>query len=84
MKTNILATLVIAVLSLYQPDANGAQAVQTVSIATNAAGQSGYLAALIEAKGIAARHNIKINNLMMDFTEAANAFKLGRVLVSMM
>jgi ABC-type nitrate/sulfonate/bicarbonate transport system substrate-binding protein len=63
---------------------NAGQALQTVNIATNAAGQSGYVAALIEAKGIAAQHDIKINNMMMDFTEAANALKLGRALFSTM
>ena len=84
MKTTILTAFVIAVFSLYQPNANGAQDLQTVSIATNASGQSGYLAALIEAEGIAARHHIKINNLMMGFTEAANALKLGRVFASTM
>jgi len=84
MKTSLFAAIMFTLLSLLPHDANGGQALQTVSIATNAAGQSGYLAALIEAKGIAARHNIKINNLMMDFTEAANALKLGRVLASTM
>jgi NitT/TauT family transport system substrate-binding protein len=63
---------------------NAGQAAQTVNIATNAAGQSGYVAALIEAKGIAARHDLKINNMMMDFTEAANALKLGRTQFSTM
>jgi hypothetical protein len=33
-----------------------AQSLQTVNIATAAAGQSGYIAALIDAKGIAAKH----------------------------
>lgn len=84
MKTTILTALVIAVFSLYQPDANGAQDLPTVTIGTNASGQSGYLAALIEAEGIAAKHHIKIKNLMMGFTEAANALKLGRVFASSM
>jgi ABC-type nitrate/sulfonate/bicarbonate transport system substrate-binding protein len=39
---------------------------------------------LIDAKGIAAKHGLKINNLMMDFTEAANAVKLGRAVASAM
>lgn len=61
-----------------------AQSLRTVNIATAAAGQSGYIAALIDAKGIAAKHGLKINNLMMDFTEAANALKLGRATASAM
>jgi ABC-type nitrate/sulfonate/bicarbonate transport system substrate-binding protein len=61
-----------------------AQSLQTVNIATAAAGQSGYVAALIDAKGIAAKHGLKINNMMMDFTEAANAVKLGRAIASAM
>jgi ABC-type nitrate/sulfonate/bicarbonate transport system substrate-binding protein len=61
-----------------------AQSLQTVNIATAAAGQSGYIAALIDAKGIGAKHGLKINNLMMDFTEAANAVKLGRATASAM
>ena len=55
-----------------------------VDPATAAAGQSGYIAALIDAKGIAGKHGLKINNLMMDFTEAANALKLGRAIASAM
>ncbi len=55
-----------------------------VTIATIAAGQSGYIAALIESKGIAAKHGIKINNQMMGFTEGANALKLGRTQFSTM
>jgi ABC-type nitrate/sulfonate/bicarbonate transport system substrate-binding protein len=57
---------------------------ETVTIATVAAGQSGYIAALIEAKGIAAKHGIKIKNQMMGFTEGANALKLGRTQFSTM
>jgi NitT/TauT family transport system substrate-binding protein len=64
--------------------AQGGQALQPVNIATNASGQSGYIAALIEAKGLDVRHGIKITNMMMDFTEAANAVKLGRTLASSM
>jgi ABC-type nitrate/sulfonate/bicarbonate transport system substrate-binding protein len=57
---------------------------QKVAIATNAAGQTGYIAALIEDKGISKAHGLKINNMMMDFTEAANALKLGRTVASTM
>ena len=57
---------------------------QPVAIATNAAGQTGYIAALIEDKGISKAHGLKINNMMMDFTEAANALKLGRAVASTM
>jgi NitT/TauT family transport system substrate-binding protein len=60
------------------------QALQTINIATSAAGQSGYIAALIENKGLDAKYGIKINNMMMDFTEAANAVKLGRTVASAM
>ena len=54
----------------------GGQALQPVNIATNASGQSGYIASLIEAKALDVKYGIKITNLMMDFTEAANAVKL--------
>ena len=60
------------------------QALQTINVATSAAGQSGYIAALIENKGLDAKYGIKINNMMMDFTEAANAVKLGRTTASAM
>lgn len=60
------------------------QALQTVNVATSAAGQSGYIAALIENKGLDVKYGIKINNMMMDFTEAANAVKLGRTVASAM
>ena len=60
------------------------QALQTINIATSAAGQSGYIAALIENKGLDVKYGIKINNMMMDFTEAANAVKLGRTVASAM
>jgi ABC-type nitrate/sulfonate/bicarbonate transport system substrate-binding protein len=62
----------------------GGQALQPVNIATNASGQSGYIASLIEAKGVDVKYGIKITNLMMDFTEAANAVKLGRAMASAM
>lgn len=57
---------------------------EAVTIATVAAGQSGYIAALIQAKGIAAKHGIQIENKMMGFTEGANALKLGRTQFSTM
>ena len=60
------------------------QALQQINVATAAAGQSGYIAALIENKGLDAKNGIKIINLMMDFTEAANAVKLGRTMASAM
>ena len=60
------------------------QVLQTVNVATSAAGQSGYIAALIENKGLDVKYGIKINNMMMDFTEAANAVKLGRTVASAM
>ena len=62
----------------------GGQALQPVNIATSAAGQSGYLAALIENRGLDVKYGIKITNMMMDFTEAANAVKLGRTVASAM
>ena len=60
------------------------QAPQTINVATSASGQSGYIAALIENKGLDVKYGIKINNMMMDFTEAANAVKLGRAVASAM
>ena len=75
--------IIVAIGSFSHPPVE-AQSLQTVNIATAAAGQSGYIAALIDAKGIAAKHGLKINNLMMDFTEAANALKLGRATASAM
>jgi len=60
------------------------QALQQVNVATAAAGQSGYIASLIENKGLDAKNGIKIINMMMDFTEAANAVKLGRAMASAM
>jgi ABC-type nitrate/sulfonate/bicarbonate transport system substrate-binding protein len=62
----------------------GGQALQPVNIATNASGQSGYIASLIEVKALDVKYGIKITNLMMDFTEAANAVKLGRAMASAM
>lgn len=75
--------IIVAMGSFSHPPVE-AQSLQTVNIATAAAGQSGYIAALIDAKGIGAKHGLKINNLMMDFTEAANALKLGRAIASAM
>ena len=70
-------------LALAEPALAG-QALPTINIATSAAGQSGYIAALIENKKLDVKHGIKINNMMMDFTEAANAVKLGRTTASSM
>src|SRR3990167_7886705 len=69
---------------LSQPGVDAATALQTVAVATSATGQSGYLAELIEVKGIAREHGLKINNMMMDFTEAGNALRLGRAVAGMM
>jgi NitT/TauT family transport system substrate-binding protein len=77
-------TVVLVASLLSTPLARAAQPQQTINIATSAAGQSGYIAALIENKGLDVKHGIKINNMMMDFTEAANAVKLGRTLASAM
>jgi len=77
--------LVIFLLtSVLAEPALAGQAMQTINIATSAAGQSGYIAALIENKKLDTKHGIKINNMMMDFTEAANAVKLGRTTASSM
>ncbi|MQA87645.1 MAG: PhnD/SsuA/transferrin family substrate-binding protein [Streptosporangiales bacterium] len=65
-------------------ESQSAGELQEVKVATVLSGQSGYLAALIEEKGIAAKHGLKIENLAMDFTEAANALKLGRADASTM
>lgn len=81
-KLTIAAALVM-LLGLHS-QAGAGQALQTVNVATSAAGQSGYIAALIENKGLDAKYGIKINNMMMDFTEAANAVKLGRTVASAM
>ena len=86
MKATYSAALVLVSLALAGSVnlAAAGQALQTVAIATAAAGQSGYIAALIEAKGISAKYGLKIENLMMDFTEAANALRLGKALASSM
>jgi ABC-type nitrate/sulfonate/bicarbonate transport system substrate-binding protein len=39
---------------------------------------------LIEAKGLDVKQGIKITNMMMDFTEAANAVRFGRTVASAM
>ena len=63
-------TIAAALLMLlgFHSRAGAGQALQTVNVATSAAGQSGYIAALIENKGLDAKYGIKINNMMMDFT----------------
>jgi ABC-type nitrate/sulfonate/bicarbonate transport system substrate-binding protein len=78
----ILALWLLAAFA--PPPAGAGQALTPISIATSAAGQSGYIAALIENKKLDAKYGIKITNMMMDFTEAANAVKLGRTLASSM
>ena len=40
-------------------NATAAQTLQSIAIATAAAGQSGYIAALIDAKGIAGKYGLK-------------------------
>jgi len=85
MRTERLVALLAGLhFSIGMVPATTGQALQTINIATNASGQSGYLASLIEAKGLDTKYGIKINNLMMDFTEAANAVKLGRATASAM
>jgi ABC-type nitrate/sulfonate/bicarbonate transport system substrate-binding protein len=84
MKIRIRLYTVAFVLGVFANGLSDAQPLQNINMATAAAGQSGYIAALIDAKGIAAKHGLKINNLMMDFTEAANAVKLGRAVASAM
>jgi ABC-type nitrate/sulfonate/bicarbonate transport system substrate-binding protein len=85
MKWNrLVAASAILISIAAAPRPGTAAEPQAVAIATNAAGQTGYLAAVIEAKGISKAHGLKINNLMMDFTEAANALRLGRALASTM
>ncbi len=83
-KTTRLAMTTMIVALAVAPQRATAADLQTVAIATNAAGQTGYIAALIEDKGISKGYGLKINNMMMDFTEAANALKLGRAVASTM
>jgi len=82
----VVVSIFLFLIAAPRPEATAAAAPapQTVTLATIAAGQVGYLAALIEAKGIFKAHGLKINNLMMDFTEAANALRLGRAVASVM
>lgn len=77
-----MASTMLVLAAASQPAA--AAELQTVAMATNAAGQTGYIAALIEDRGLSKAHGLKINNMMMDFTEAANALKLGRAVASTM
>jgi ABC-type nitrate/sulfonate/bicarbonate transport system substrate-binding protein len=77
-----MASMMLVLAAASQPAATAEM--QTVAMATNAAGQTGYIAALIEDRGISKAHGLKINNMMMDFTEAANALKLGRAVASTM
>jgi ABC-type nitrate/sulfonate/bicarbonate transport system substrate-binding protein len=83
--TRLRLILPLCVLAEFLPVLAGAgQALTPINIATSAAGQSGYIAALIENKKLDNKYGIKITNMMMDFTEAANAVKLGRTLASSM
>ena len=85
MKKRYLALLTaVFLIAAAGNDATAGQAIQPINLATSASGQSGYVAALIENKGLDVKHGIKINNMMMDFTEAANAVKLGRAVASAM
>jgi len=79
----VVGMVLVATIPLQQ-GAKAATGPQTVALATSATGQSGYLAELIETKGIAREHGLKINNMMMDFTEAGNALRLGRAVAGMM
>lgn len=84
-KTFLFLIAVIWMISVaVTPRAMAGQALQPVNVATAATGQSGYIAALIENKGLDVKYGIKITNMMMDFTEAANAIKLGRAQASAM
>jgi ABC-type nitrate/sulfonate/bicarbonate transport system substrate-binding protein len=79
----VLAFGLLASLGSGSP-AQAGQTLQTINIATAPAGQSGYIAALIENRGFDVKYGIKINNMSMDFTEAANAVKLGRTVANAM
>ena len=79
----VVGMVLVATIPLQQ-GAKAATGPQTVALATSATGQSGYLAELIETKGIAREHGLKINNMMMDFTEAGNALRLGLAVAGMM
>ena len=83
--TRLRSILPLCVVAAFLAAPAGAgQALTPINIATSAAGQSGYIAALIENKKLDTKYGIKITNMMMDFTEAANAVKLGRTLASSM
>jgi ABC-type nitrate/sulfonate/bicarbonate transport system substrate-binding protein len=86
MKTRLgISTRVLLFLTLSSgTPALAGQVMPTINIATSAAGQSGYIAALIQNRKLDAKYGIQINNMMMDFTEAANAVKLGRTVASAM
>ena len=85
MKTKTYSPVLIFLVTTYlAAPALAGQALPTVNVATSAAGQSGYIAALIENRKLDVKYGIKINNMMMDFTEAANAVKLGRTVASSM
>jgi ABC-type nitrate/sulfonate/bicarbonate transport system substrate-binding protein len=85
MKTKTYsAVLILFITTCLAAPARAGQALPAVNIATSAAGQSGYIAALIENRKLDVKYGIKINNMMMDFTEAANAVKLGRTVASSM
>ncbi|HWH78124.1 MAG TPA: ABC transporter substrate-binding protein [Candidatus Binatus sp.] len=83
-KTSVIVVIACVMALGSMPTVFGGQAPQAVNLATSASGQSGYIAALIENKGLDVKYGIKINNMMMDFTEAANAVKLGRAVASAM
>jgi ABC-type nitrate/sulfonate/bicarbonate transport system substrate-binding protein len=84
IKHRLIFAVVFLLWGNLQSQASAGQTPQTINVATSAAGQSGYIAALIENKGLDVKYGIKINNMMMDFTEAANAVKLGRTVASAM
>ncbi|MGZ8497369.1 MAG: ABC transporter substrate-binding protein [Candidatus Binatia bacterium] len=83
MKNKIFVLIATAWMTL-ATEAPAGQSIQPINVATSASGQSGYIAALIENKGLDVKYGIKITNMMMDFTEAANAVKLGRAVASAM
>ncbi|MSP38223.1 MAG: hypothetical protein EXR70_07005 [Deltaproteobacteria bacterium] len=83
MKTKLFLRAALATL-LAVGSTHAGQAPQAINLATSAAGQSGYIAAMIENKGLDLKYGIKITNMLMDFTEAANAVKLGRAIASSM
>jgi len=85
MKNRFFVLIATAwMLATLRTEAPAGQTIQPINVATSASGQSGYVAALIENKGLDVKYGIKITNMMMDFTEAANAVKLGRAVASAM